>query len=197
MATPVLGQFEIDKLFGIPAHPLIVHIPVVLVPLAAVGAVLALVVPRWRHWALPVTAALSGIALVGVQLAIGSGESLASKTKETAAIERHSELADQARPFVFVFFLVAVAASYLWWRSQRETGADVEDRSRTRPLAVRALAPVCALSVLSGALATTWVVRTGHSGAESVWKDKEKDQGADNGPGGTNTTRDAGDGDGD
>ena len=49
MATPVVGQFEIDKLFGIPAHPLIVHIPVVLVPLAAVGAVLALVVPRWRH----------------------------------------------------------------------------------------------------------------------------------------------------
>lgn len=197
MATPVVGQFEIDKLFGIPAHPLIVHIPVVLVPLAAVGAVLALFVTRWRHWALPVTAALSGIALVGVQLAIGSGESLASQTKETAAIERHAELADQARPFVFVFFLVAAAATYLWWQSQREAGADVEERSRTRPLAVRALAPVCVLSVLTGALATTWVVRTGHSGAESVWKDKKKDEGGDNGPGGTNTPRDAGDGDGD
>ena len=31
---------EIETLFGLPAHPLIVHVPIVLVPLSAVGAVL-------------------------------------------------------------------------------------------------------------------------------------------------------------
>jgi hypothetical protein len=28
---------EIDQLFGLPAHPLIVHIPVVLLPIAAIA----------------------------------------------------------------------------------------------------------------------------------------------------------------
>lgn len=28
---------EISKLFGLPAHPLIVHLPVVLLPIAAIG----------------------------------------------------------------------------------------------------------------------------------------------------------------
>ena len=31
---------ELEKLFGLPAHPLLVHIPVVLVPLAAIIAII-------------------------------------------------------------------------------------------------------------------------------------------------------------
>ena len=36
-----------DTFFGIPAHPLFVHIPAVLIPLAAVGVVIMLVRPTW------------------------------------------------------------------------------------------------------------------------------------------------------
>jgi hypothetical protein len=33
---------EITSIFGLPAHPLFVHVPIVLVPLASLGAVLVL-----------------------------------------------------------------------------------------------------------------------------------------------------------
>src|SRR4051794_9915389 len=41
-------MLALDSLFGLPAHPLLVHIPVVLIPLGALGAVLMLW-PRLRH----------------------------------------------------------------------------------------------------------------------------------------------------
>ena len=36
---------EIDDLFGIPAHPLVVHAAVVLLPLAAIGTVIVAAIP--------------------------------------------------------------------------------------------------------------------------------------------------------
>jgi uncharacterized membrane protein len=67
---------EISKLFGLPAHPLIVHIPVVLLPIAAIGAILMVLSLSWRArigWLVVIAA---GISLLFVQLAIGSGERL-------------------------------------------------------------------------------------------------------------------------
>jgi len=159
---------ELQTLNGLPAHPFIVHLPVVMVPLALVGAILALVRPSWRSWAVPVTAAFATLGFVGVQLAMMSGEGLEELTGEggEAAIERHSQLAEQARPMVFVFFAVAVAAAVIVYLLDRGTEAQAGRTATLRKLAV----PVLALSVLTGALATAWVYRTGHSGAESVWK---------------------------
>jgi len=161
---------DLKTISGIPLHPLIVHLPVVLVPLACVGAVAALVVPRWRSWCLPLTAVFAAVGLVGVQLAMQSGEGLEEILDEhSAAIEHHSQLAEQARPFVFVFMAVAIAAAVIWWMISR--GAD-EDGTAGRTATLRELVvPICALSVLTGALATVWIYRTGHTGAESVWKD--------------------------
>jgi uncharacterized membrane protein len=147
-----------NTLLGLPAHPLIVHAPVVLVPLAAIGAVLALVWPSSRTWSLPVTAALAVAGLIGVQLAMWSGENLQSAGENSALIGQHSELAAQARPLVFLFALVAVLAAWAGFTS-----------TRGRELARRLVVPLCALSLVSGALATTWIGRTGHTGAKSVW----------------------------
>ncbi len=88
-----------------------------------------------------------------------------------AAIERHAQLAEQARPLVLLFLLVAAAAALAWWLAQRGAAEGADDTARTRAAtATRLLVPLCALSVLTGALATVWVYRTGHTGAESVWK---------------------------
>ena len=67
---------EIDRLMGLPAHALIVHAAVVLVPLA----MLALVVTGWRApwrqvYALPVALLAAGGAFFAI-LAAGSGEPL-------------------------------------------------------------------------------------------------------------------------
>jgi uncharacterized membrane protein len=38
-----------DTLFGLPAHPLLVHIPIVLLPLAAIGVIVMLIKPAWHR----------------------------------------------------------------------------------------------------------------------------------------------------
>ena len=64
------------KLFGLPAHPLLVHVPVVMVPLAALGAIAIVVRPRWRRSAGPIVLALAFVGGLGTQLAMMSGEDL-------------------------------------------------------------------------------------------------------------------------
>lgn len=161
---------ELKSISGIPLHPLIVHIPVMMVPLAFIGAVLALAVPRWRSWALTLVAVFAGISLAGVQLAMQSGEGLEEiLNEESALIERHSQLAEQARPMVFLFFVFALAAAVIYHLVARATARDEAEAGRV-PLLRKLLVPVMVLSVFTGALSLAWVYRTGHSGAESVWK---------------------------
>lgn len=168
---------ELETLNGLPAHPLIVHLPVMMIPLALVGAFVALVRPSWRSWATPVTATFALLGAVGVQLAIMSGEGLEELAgEEGAAIERHAQLAEQARPLVVVFLLVVAAAAVAVYLSQR----DPEGTQPRTALARKAVAPLLVLSVLTGGLATAWVYRTGHTGAESVWE-KTGDEGGDSG----------------
>src|SRR4051812_23820694 len=99
---------DINDIGGLPAHPLLVHLPVVLVPLATVGALLMLLRPSWRRvYELP-TAVLAVLGALATQLAIGSGESLEHRVAESDLVERHSQIAEQARPFIFAFALVMV-----------------------------------------------------------------------------------------
>jgi uncharacterized membrane protein len=169
---------ELTKLGGLPAHPLIVHLPVVLAPLAFIGAVLALAIKPWRAWLLPLTAALAAVSMVGAQLAVMSGEGLEELLdEESAAIERHAELGEQVRPFILAFLVFAVLAAVAWHFVHRG-GADEAATQRLdtwRKLAV----PFMALSVLTGALATVSVFRAGHSGAESVWEEDDGGGSAD------------------
>ncbi|MBV9952737.1 MAG: hypothetical protein JO291_12340 [Acidimicrobiia bacterium] len=163
LSVPPTSVAEVvpETILGLPAHPLIVHAPVVLVPLATIGALLALLWARSRNWSLPVTAVLALGGLVGVQLAMWSGENLESSGEHSALIEHHSELAAQARPIVLLFAVLAGLAAWAGITS-----------ARGRDIARRLLLPLCALSLLSGALATTWIGRTGHTGAKSVWSDE-------------------------
>ena len=163
---------DLNTISGIPLHPLVVHVPVVLMPLAFIGAIVALAVPRWRSWCLPLTAIFATVSLIGVQLAMQSGEGLEEiLDEESAAIERHSQLAEQARPMVLLFVVFAIAAAVIWWLVSRDA-ADSDEAASGRTATLRKLiVPICALSVLTGALATVWIYRTGHTGAESVWKE--------------------------
>ena len=53
-----------DLAFGLPLHPLAVHVPVVLLPLGALGVLLVLLVPRWRTLlAWPVIAVTAGVTV--------------------------------------------------------------------------------------------------------------------------------------
>jgi uncharacterized membrane protein len=170
---------ELEKLFGLPAHPLIVHLPVVLVPLAAVGAVLALAVGRWRYGMSVACAVLGVVAAVAAQLAVGSGESLEEVVGRSPQISEHAQLGEQARTLIGVFALAMVAWVAVQWWLRRQAARPVAPATARGASGRRVpawLPLVLALaSVVGGVAATAQVVRAGHSGAKSAWEDAGKD----------------------
>ena len=195
---------ELTDIGGLPAHPHIVHLPVVLVPLATVGALLMLLRPSWRHtFAIP-TAVLATVAAIATQLAIGSGEALEEQVRESQLVETHSQIAEQARPFIFLFALVMIAV-VVWDQVQRRQdrassslpgseGGDAADpggdtivrtgvavRSRATTVAV----VLTAVGLLLGIASTVEVYRAGHSGAKATWHDVKPTSGDGDGDGDT------------
>lgn len=155
-----------DTITGLPAHALLVHAAVVLVPLAAI----ALAVVGWRsdwrqHYSLPVAI----VAVVGAGfafLAKQSGEPLRNSLRETArsAGERvnfgdHPEQGDTA--FVMAFFFAAAAVGV--WLIDRY--GPRYNLPKWAPTAAYGVALVPAL------LAIVTMIVAGHSGATLVWKD--------------------------
>lgn len=167
---------EISKLFGLPAHPLLVHVPVVLVPLAALGAVLIAVRPAWRNRFGVLVAAVAGIGLVGIQMAIGSGEALEDKLKESEAIERHADLAGITRLSVLLFF-VAVTALVIVDRRRRHRAVVAGPGTPAAVKGSKLLAGLAALTVATSLLATGAIVQAGHTGAKAVWEKTSQEQG--------------------
>ena len=163
---------EITSIFGLPAHPLFVHIPVVLVPLASLGAVLMLW-PTLRAklgWA---TVVLAFVGLVFTQLAIGSGQALEEFRKETPLVNRHVDIGENLRPWALLLFGFTLAVMLWDWWTKREaakTEAGGSDRSVSATTAQRVSLGLCVLAILAGALSTYWVYEIGHSGAKATWE---------------------------
>jgi hypothetical protein len=167
---------EIGRLFGLPAHPLIVHAVVVLVPLCSLGVAMSAIWPaaRWRlAW---VILGLTIITVAMVPLATGSGEALEEMVKENGLVQRHAALGDEYLPYAFALLVGAVAVAVLQWvegsraRQGRSHAGDSGDGSSRRRRAPRWLVIVVAVVALLGsAAATVQMVRVGHSGAVAVW----------------------------
>lgn len=152
---------EIDELFGLPAHPLVVHAAVVLLPLAAVGTLMCAAVPRLRRPYAPVVFVVALLAAVAVGLAQGSGESLEERVDETALVEEHTEEGETVLPWAIA---VAVAAGVV-------AAAPVLMRRRPALPARPVTAALVAVSLVVGAGAIYTVAEVGHSGAKATWDD--------------------------
>ncbi len=141
-----------SDLFGLPLHPLVVHAVVVLVPLVAVGMVVAMLSAAWGERLRVALAALAATATVAAFVARSSGESLLSQVPGSAEAARHADVSE-ALPW-FVLGSAALVVGWAWSESQG------------RPS--RVLGIVAAVGAL---VATAWTVLAGHSGAVSVWGD--------------------------
>lgn len=153
---------DIKTIFGLPAHVLLVHIPIVLIPLAAIGALGVLWEP-WRRrfgWA---TAVILMVAGIFTQLAISSGETLKGELEKTALLRAHTSIAEDIRPFLLLFFIALVAFLY-FERRQRATGPV----SMKNPILIASF--VAAL--LFAGISIYWVQRIGHTGSKAVWQPK-------------------------
>ena len=158
---------EIEELFGLPAHPLVVHAAVVLLPLAAVATVVCAALPRARRAYAPVALGLALVATLAVGLAQGSGEELEDEVDETELVEEHTEQGERVLPWAIA---VAVAAGAV-------TAIPVLARRRPSVPARTVTAVVVAVSLVAGAGATWTIVEVGHSGAKATWDDVGEDGG--------------------
>lgn len=157
---------EIEELFGLPAHPLVVHAAVVLLPLAALLTVICAAVPRARRWYAPVAVGLALVAVVAVGLAQGSGEALEERVDETELVEEHTEKGEQVLPWAIAVLATAAAV----------TAIPVLTRRRPSIPSRTVTAAAVAISLIAG-VGATWTVDVGHSGAKATWEDVGTDGG--------------------
>ncbi len=164
-----------DTISGIPSHPLFVHIPAILLPLAALAVIVMVIKPAWKEryqWA---TLAVGFAGMLGAILAAGSGEGLEEQLEEggqTATWGSHAEAGELARTVSILFFLLLAAYVLVpWFLRRRAAKAAPSGEAGTSAAAGPVwLAPVLAGLVVIGAVASTYtVIDAGHSGAKAVW----------------------------
>jgi uncharacterized membrane protein len=157
LLVPADGRF--DTIAGLPLHPLVVHIAVVLLPLAALGLIVLVLVPRWRATYGWLTLAGLAVGTAGAFVAKESGEALAARV---GLPQRHAELGDVLPLVAGLLFVVAV----VWFVADRRR------RSSGQPGQPGQGALVLTLGIASALLAVGTIgltVAVGHSGAEAVW----------------------------
>lgn len=151
-----------NSILGLPAHPLVVHGAVVLVPLAALAG-LAVLWPAGRAKIAPAALALATLAGVFVFVSLETGETLERQVPETDLVETHAELGETLLPIVTGLWLgLAIIVGLAWYVARHQEAAG---RTAVRAAGVVALVIV----VLTAVGSTVQVGRIGHSGAKAVW----------------------------
>jgi uncharacterized membrane protein len=142
------------KINGLPAHALLVHLTVVLVPLVAVGAI-AYLVPSWRAWLRWPLLVGSVVAFASIWASYLTGDNFKESVsffQDNPQIEKHEEYADVFRIVGSVFTLaLLVVTAWLHGRADK--------------VRVAAGGVVAALAVVT--LVYTYL--TGEAGAKAVY----------------------------
>jgi hypothetical protein len=150
----------IDWVIGdLPAHILLVHFVVIVVPVAALAVLMSAFWPAARRRLGIVTPIIALAALGSVPLTEKAGEWLQGRVTSTPLIERHVELGETLTPWVIGLFLIALAL--WWWHRGLRT---VPPRAR---IAVVVVMDVAAVALAIGAVVATVIV--GESGSAAVW----------------------------
>jgi uncharacterized membrane protein len=163
-----MARMTPDTIAGIPAHPLIVHIPVVFIPLTLLVAIAAVVWRSRRRELAVVTLATATVGMLGAQLATMSGESLQEQVPGSSVIRDHAELGEGARTLAIIVFLAAVLFAARELRDRFPGSAAGVARILGRPAASIAVTVVL---LATSVAATAWTVRAGHMGAKAAWHD--------------------------
>ena len=158
----------ISKVFGLPAHPLFVHVPVVLIPLVGIGAIAMACSARVRDrygWLVLAVAVVAGLS---TQLASDSGEALRHSVAQSAALRRHVHIASSIRPLILLLVLVALAVMLLDRRAQGAWPFSRMGAQSSFGLLTRAAAIVVTIVVAVGT--NVRLFQIGDSGAKATWQ---------------------------
>ena len=153
---------------GLPAHPLLVHAAVVLVPMACLVVVAYGLLPSVRARLGAGVPVFAGLAVVAAFLAKSAGESLAHSPAAAdvsrAALHSHAEAGDAVVLWSAGVFVLAA----LLYARQADPFAGA--RARVPVLAAPATAwIVTAVAIVICVVAVYVTVSAGHSGAALVW----------------------------
>lgn len=178
-----------STVFGLPAHVLVIHVVVVLLPLSALLAIAVAVSGRFRERYGVAVVALAFVATVAVPVAAQTGEALLHRLRPTPLIMAHARLGVELVPVAALFGLCLAAVVGLdvyrrvaleegraltsveawlvgltprWLRAPR-TGRAVRRRVRAATRGAVVLTLASSLAVL------TMVVLVGDAGARAVW----------------------------
>jgi uncharacterized membrane protein len=157
-----------SKIFGLPAHPLFVHVPIVLIPLTGIGAIAMAFSARVRDRYGWLVLAVAIVAGVGTQLAVESGHALRHSVPRSAALTRHVHIASTIRPLILLLFLVALVTMLLDRRSRGAWPFAKHARGRELPLPLRVALIVLTLVVAIGT--NVRLFQIGDSGAKATWQ---------------------------
>ncbi|MCO6009096.1 hypothetical protein NE236_29390 [Actinoallomurus purpureus] len=184
--TPI----ELSKAFGLPAHAIFLHVPVVFVPILA-GVVIALAVrPVWQVRYGLAAGIFAIVTMAATVLTAGAGEKLRdARTQrmkqmaggrpagapqgaggagaprggggESSMLDRHAELGSQLRLLVALLTVLLIVLVIL-----ARYRAYTSEGFFARPVIGTAVA---VLAVVVAIVSAIWVVRTGHLGAQMTW----------------------------
>lgn len=168
------------SIFGLPLHILIVHLVVVVGPLAGFMAIAYAVRPGWRwslKWPTLVATAVAGVTSL---IAGESGEQLEHRLKDRglgadqlALIHDHTEAGDVAKVLGLLFMVVTLVAIWFFLSAEKRFEAPVHitdpapsGRQSTSTIQKLAVAAV----VLTSIAFIVSVTIAGHLGAVASWK---------------------------
>jgi len=147
-----------DLITGLPIHPLINHGVVVLVPLAAIGALLVIFIPKLRPNYSPLVLVTVLLATGSAFIATESGEALS----ERVGLPNAHATQGERLSYVVLAFAILFSFWFVLEKSERT-------RERVANLGKRVLKVAIPITAISSFVLTILV---GHSGAQATWKDR-------------------------
>jgi uncharacterized membrane protein len=157
---------------GLPAHPLFVHVPVVLIPVTVVTAVVFAIKPEWLSRYGIALAAVSIVAMSSIFLTMQAGAALRGELnlqgRAAQLISEHSQAA-HILAYVYVLFTATVIVTFAARRisSGLPTGLGIVDR----PLSSKTTFAVLRVALVLLSIGAGYMVfRTGDLGAKAVWE---------------------------
>jgi hypothetical protein len=155
---------------GLPAHILLVHAIVVLLPLAALLLALTAWWPAARGRLAGPNVILSSVTLVLVPITADAGQWLRDRVADTALLRDHTQLGDTA---LYAAFAVTVMALVIWWRHREALrGARVPSGTgrnfvAPRNAVVTTVIGIVAVLVAGAAIYDVYLI--GDSGTRASW----------------------------
>lgn len=145
-----------DLITGLPVHPLVIHAVVVLVPLAAIGALLVIFMPKFRSTYSPLVLVAVVLGTVTAFIATQSGEALSER------VGLPKSHATQGERLSYV--VLAFAILFTTWFVLERTNWIKESTANPLKIVLKIIIPIIAV------LSLVFTILAGHSGAEASWK---------------------------